>query len=39
VDEFPETIKKILYESGKEAAVQFLSQNRAVRQNHRLADK
>jgi len=39
VDEFPETIKKILHESGKEAAVQFLSQNRAVRLNHRLADK
>ena len=39
VDEFPETIKKILHKSGKEAAVQFLSQNRSVRQNHRLADK
>lgn len=39
VDEFPETIKKILYKNGEEAAVQFLSQNRAIRQNHRLADK
>ena len=39
VDEFPETIKKILHKSGKEAAVQFLSQNRAFRQNHRLSDK
>ncbi|MCD4698546.1 MAG: AAA family ATPase [Bacteroidales bacterium] len=39
VDEFPETIKKIIQKSGKEDATLFLSQNRSVRQNHRLADK
>ncbi len=39
IDEFPETIKKILDKSGKEAAMFFLSQNRSVRQNHILADK
>lgn len=39
VDEFPETIKKILEKDGKEAARLFLSQNRSIRQNHRLADK
>ena len=39
VDEFPETIKKIHHKNGMEAATQFLSQNRSVRQNHRLADK
>ncbi len=39
IDEFPETIKKIHEKSGKEAAKLFLSQNRSLRQNHRLAEK
>ncbi len=39
IDEFPETIKKIHEKSGKTAAMLFLSQNRSVRQNHRLSEK
>jgi uncharacterized protein len=39
IDEFPVTVENIIKEKGTEAAISFLKQNRAIRQNEKLSKK